>query len=329
MNLHELLTDAVADVEPRHALDEIRARTSGSRRRWPYAAAGAVLAVAASFAAFAVLGPDTAPTATDPGASTSASPSATASESAGPQMRAGAVYYIGETPDGLRLYREFAPVPVDNPLVGALTQVFMGDPQDPDYFTGWPPVDSTFLGAEVVDDVIRVEIGDPENLLEHDPPVEQYAMAIEQVIYTAQGRGAGAAARAVHPQRKPRQRAARPGDVGTARERRGAGDLGPCLADHAERGDARRQPRAVRGPGGRQLVRRQHRDWVEDLDGTVVVDQTPTIASGAYGAKLYPYEVTLDLTDVPPGDYLVVSSTDDPSGQNREHTDSRSITVVD
>ena len=65
--LRELLSDAVADVEPGYALDDIRARTTRSRRRWPYAAGGAVLAVAASFAAVAVLTPEPAPRATNPG----------------------------------------------------------------------------------------------------------------------------------------------------------------------------------------------------------------------------------------------------------------------
>ena len=38
LELRDLLSDAVADVEPRYALDEIRARTRTTRRRWPYAA---------------------------------------------------------------------------------------------------------------------------------------------------------------------------------------------------------------------------------------------------------------------------------------------------
>ena len=98
------MTDAVADVEPRYALDEIRARTTTPKRRWPYAAGGAVLAVAASFAAFAVLGPDNAPTATDPGSTTSPSPTDGHRTPAAPQIAPTsvvAVYYIGETPDGL------------------------------------------------------------------------------------------------------------------------------------------------------------------------------------------------------------------------------------
>ena len=38
---------------------------------------------------------------------------------------------------------------------------------------------------------------------------------------------------------------------------------------------------------------------------------------------------SLDLTEVPPGDYVVISQTDDPSGEGRFHTDTRRITVVD
>lgn len=328
MNLHDLLAEAVADVEPDHALDDIRARTTRSGRRWPYAPAGAVLAIAASVTAFAVLGPDNAPTASDPGASTPPTPTPTVSEPAGPQTKAGAVYYIGETPDGLRLYREFAPVPTADPLVGALTLLFDSEPQDPDYRNGWPPLDSTFVGAEVVGDVIRVEIDDPELLLEHDPDTEQNALAIEQVIYTAQAAvQERLSVQFVHDGNPISEVLGQPSSEPLAN--------GPILATLAHVSLTsptegmlvdNDEPLVVEGVGNSfegNIV-----TWVEDLSGAVVVEGQPTIA-GTYEDKLFPYTIALDLTGVPPGDYLVVSSTDDPSGQGREHTDSRRVTVVE
>ncbi|WP_310528676.1 Gmad2 immunoglobulin-like domain-containing protein, partial [Nocardioides sp.] len=86
------------------------------------------------------------------------------------------------------------------------------------------------------------------------------------------------------------------------------------------------EPLVVQGAGNSfegNIVTRIQR-W----EGTYIVDQLPAIA-GWGEDRLFPFEVTFDLTDVPPGDYLVVSSTDDPSGQGREHTDSRRITVVE
>jgi hypothetical protein len=68
--------------------------------------------------------------------------------------------------------------------------------------------------------------------------------------------------------------------------------------------------------------------WIQRWEGTDVVDEEPAIA-GTYEDRLFPFEVTFDLTDVPPGDYVVSSRTDDPTGEGRFHTDSRRITIVD
>ena len=55
-DIHELLDDAVGDVEPRHGLDEINARTDRSRRSWVWPTAGAVVAAAAVIAAVSLVG---------------------------------------------------------------------------------------------------------------------------------------------------------------------------------------------------------------------------------------------------------------------------------
>ena len=54
--IRELLEDAVADVEPRHGLDEITSRTSRSGRSWVWGTAGAVVATAAVIVAVSVVG---------------------------------------------------------------------------------------------------------------------------------------------------------------------------------------------------------------------------------------------------------------------------------
>lgn len=331
-DLSELLTDAVADVEPRHALDDIRARTTTTKRRWPYAAGAAVLAIAASFAAFAVLGPDTTPTATDPGSSTSPSPSPTASatESAtrAPSMVV-AAYYVGDTPDGPRLYREFRSVraaDLGDAAISALEQ----PPLDPDYRTYWPAgsIEAVSFDGIGADGLIQVRLTDASL---HDRPADMdratAEMAIDQVIYTLQA-SVGARAPVQFYLDNPIDQVL---GVPTS-EPLANGPVLATLAHVSLTSPAEGvivdndEPLVVEGVGnsfeGNVVT------WVEDLAGEVVVDKQPTIA-GWGEDRLFPFEVTLDLAGVAPGDYEVVSSTDDPSGQGRFHTDSRLITVAD
>ena len=67
---------------------------------------------------------------------------------------------------------------------------------------------------------------------------------------------------------------------------------------------------------------------VQPADGSDVVIEEPTIA-GTYEDRLFPFAERLNLFDLPPGDYVVAARTDDPTGEDRFHTDSRRITVVD
>lgn len=323
--LRDLLTDAVADVEPGHALDEIRARTTTTRRRWPYAAGGAVLAVAASFAAFAVLGPDNAPRATDPGSSTT--PSATATETPAPEVVP--VYFVGDTPDGPRLYREFQQSSrPESPGTFALQAALSGDAFDPDYSSLWP--EGTTVGPYLMGaDLITIDIlGAPRSRPEGMSPAEA-GLAIEQLVYTAQ---------AVYAQgRVPVQLNL---DGGRTDQILGVPVSeplanGPVLATLAHVSLTtptewmlvdNDEPLVVEGVGNSfegNIVTRLQR-----LDGSEVLDPQPTIA-GWLEDRLFPWQVTLDLTDVPPADYVVVSQTDDPSGEGRFHTDSRRITIVD
>jgi hypothetical protein len=62
-------------------------------------------------------------------------------------------------------------------------------------------------------------------------------------------------------------------------------------------------------------------------DGTTVLPPVPAIA-GWEEARLYPFEATFDLSGLPPGEYVVASRTDDPSGEGRYHEDTRRITIT-
>jgi len=328
--LRDLLTDAVADVEPGHALDGIRARTTTTKRRWPYAAGGAVLAVAASFAAFAVLGPDNAPSATDPASSTSPSPTTSPTGIPTAPDVAVAAYLVGDTPDGPRLYREFRKVQTGAPFAEAVAAL-EETPLDPDYRTYWPAGSIKSISFDGVgsDGILQVHLSDASL---HDRPATMNEataqMAIEQVIYTLQASAKARAPVQFFLDGNPIDQVlgvptSEPLANGPVLDTLALVSLTSpsegMLVDNDE-------PLVVEGVGNSfegNIVTRVQR-W----EGTYVVDQLPTIA-GWGEDKLFPFEVTFDLTSVPPGDYVVISSTDDPSGRGRFHTDSRRITVVD
>ena len=183
----DLLHEVADDVEPGDRLDAIRAATGveiGVRRPgrgwW---AAGGVGLVAASVVAALALTTGGAPTREQQPAGSL--PSTDADLGRGRASGRRLLPGRHRPSDCASTASSVASGPVI-PSRPRSPLVFAGTPSDPDYRTGWPPVPGTFVGAEVVDDVIRVEIGDPELLIEHDPPVVQNALAIEQVIFTAQ-----------------------------------------------------------------------------------------------------------------------------------------------
>jgi hypothetical protein len=171
-DLHDLLHDAVADVEPADRLAELRARTANparaAARPWFWAAGATVLATAAAVAVVAVVsdGSD-APghhhhdMAMDPPAST----------------QLVAAYFIGDGPDGPRLFREFDDVPAGDPLQRALDRILQ-PANDPDYTTAWEP--GILVGATATDSTIDVEVVGGKHLRIDD-------LAAQQVVYTLQG----------------------------------------------------------------------------------------------------------------------------------------------
>lgn len=203
--LRELLDDAVADVEPRPALDVITARTAQARpdrRPWLYGAGAAVAATAATVTAFAVLGPDavqqaepppaTGPVATEPAEDPTTEPLDEGPDTADPEPvpvdAAVPVYYVGETGQGPRLYREFHPGIGAAPLAQALSDAVGRAPDDPDYATPWP----AGTGAEVLaegPDEIRIDVTSPAGTSLHDRPAGMSAaladIAVQQLVYSA------------------------------------------------------------------------------------------------------------------------------------------------
>ena len=350
--LSELFHDAVSDVEPHEALDSIRNRTKvtpmSSRNRsgspWRYALLGAA-ATAAVIGAIAYAGgnldltgseDDTNPAgapathqASGGNHEASQTPSPAPSDEPAATTMTVAAYYIGTTPQGPRLYREFDQVDAASKLDAALA-VLTRSPSDPDYETPWP--DGAFAAVSYPDgaDTITVSLADGSL---HDRPSgmsEQYAEeAIQQVVYTLQ---------AAAQDRLPVQFVldGNPVDqvlgVPTSEPVSNASVLDTLshvsLSTPSEgqvvSGGTLRVDGVANSFEANVVVR------VQRYEGTEIVAQEPFTAEGWMDDKLFPFSGTIDLTGVPAGKYLVMAMTDDPSGGaegNGAFTDTRLITI--
>lgn len=343
--LATLLSDAVCDVEPADRLAEIRDRTKvvgiTSRRPWLFGVGGAVVATAAVLTAIALAsGPP--PDSTDGGPATSTSPTPSGSPSpttlstplpsgpaSGPTSGPGgpasgttayADYYVGDGPKGPVLFREFHAGDAATPLPQLSLEGLSSLPTDRDYRTPWRAGD--LLGSSLTNGVIRVTLGSASL---HDRPAgmsSAYAgAAVQQVVYTLQAAyGTRAAVQFVLGQNPIDQ------VLGVATSEPLANDFSALsqmnITSPADGAVVSRGKLVVSGVNngfeGTAVV------WLE-RDGTKYLMKA-TI--GGWGSeKLYPWSVQLDLSTLAPGEYTLVASDDDPSGQGRADTDNRVLEV--
>jgi len=341
-DLRRVLRDAVDDVEPRPGLDAIRDRTRepsrGPSRGWVLGAFGAAVATAAVVAGVAVLGNDPRPTA-DPSPAGTPSGQVSPAPTGDPDGDDGTaapdpgetvavpVYFAGDTPQGTALYREFQRVDSGVELVSAANRVVRGPVTDPDYRTLWPE-GSEFDEVTFDDEVIRVRLTDASL---HDRPAgmseEDAELAIEQVVYTLQG---------VVAARAPVQFLLDGNPVDTV--------LGvPTSEPVANRPQLEvlahvnitspEQGEEVSGMLVASGVASSFEGTVplKVMRGSEVVLEDFATAEGWMG-KLFPWQKSIDVASLPPGDYTLVASTDDPSGGAEgagPHTDSKDFTIAD
>lgn len=342
--LAALLSDAVSDVEPGEALDTLRDRVKvtsmSARRPWLYAVGGAIVATAATITAVAVLTggePATAPPVNQPSSvSPSAPDSAPDSEATDDptdepiedpvSQVTMAVYYVGDTPEGPRLYREFRYDESIAEVQNAVSAAISGTPLDADYRTLWPR-GSTLERATWDGDVARIDVSGVPGELPSDMTDEEARLAIQQVIYTAQA--------AIGEGRVPVQLTmggnpvasllGQPTSEPLANDSILATLARVSLTDPSEAQVVTGDTLAVSGVANSfeaNVVIRLQR-W----EGTQILFEEPLIAEGYMADKLFPFEAEFDISDVPPGDYVLIAMTDDPSGNGMSHTDTKRITV--
>ena len=196
------------------------------------------------------------------------------------------MYYVGETPRGDRLFREFDHVTGSDALAAALDQV-QRPAADPDYRTCWPL--GSLGSASVAGGAIEVEPGAID--------MDLSDLCQQQLVYTLQ---------ATVGERLPVRFA--DGIELTARPE--AEVLSPVsISDPAEGSEYD----GLFIARGRANVFEGTVAWeVQEPSGRTVLEGFAT-ALGT-GQRLYPWEARVDVSGLPAGSYTFIASGTDPSG---------------
>lgn len=230
-------------------------------------------------------------------------------------------YFVADTPQGPRLFREFRRVSGD-PLTAAAALITDGDPLDPDYRTLFPG--GTFTSVSVEDGVIVATRDDRDWQTPGDLGEAEGALAVQQLVYTLQG---------VVQKRLPVEvRVDGEADFLFGTDTAGGvtntdpletlGFVNVTTPDEgADVGDTFEASGVANSPEANVPWR------ILDSDGTAVLDGFAT--ADGWMDKLYPWSTDIDVSSLAPGDYVFEASTDDPSGGEGggPTTDTKDFTV--
>ncbi|HEX8780691.1 MAG TPA: Gmad2 immunoglobulin-like domain-containing protein [Nocardioides sp.] len=244
-----------------------------------------------------------------PSPSTSPSETATEMPTQEPEASGSTVpaYFVGDTPQGPRLFREFQRVGGD-PLLSAARLVAGGTPLDPDYRTLWPGVE--IESVQPTDGLLLVTLADdgftsrPDGMSELDART-----ALQQMVYTLQG---------VQQERVPVQfhRPAGPARLFGVDIKQPTGQANPMDVLSMVQLTTPEQGATVTGDilevSGVASSFEANVPWEVRRGNEVVLDGFTT-AKG-WMNKLYPFSASVDVSSLEPGDYTFVAMTDDPSG---------------
>lgn len=257
----------------------------------------------------------------DPAGTDTASPSATATDA--PDPKAIPVYYVGDTPQGDRLFREFTQSSGVDPLVAAAAAVTAGDPVDPDYRTLWPS--GRFASVEQTAAAIVVEVEDEGWLGRGDLDRARARLAVQQLVYTLQGVIGDRLPVTVQLDGKPASTLL---GVPVGAGLRTAPELDVlALVNITEPAEGSVVSGTITATGRASSFEATVPWTIEDRAGKVVLDGFAT-AEG-WTDKLYPWETEIDVSGLAPGRYTFIARTDDPSdGEGGGPTeDTKRITI--
>jgi hypothetical protein len=219
-----------------------------------------------------------------------------------------AVYYLGDTPLGTRLYREFRRESDQSALLAAVRTAVQREPDDPDYWTPWP---TEVTDARVVGDVIEIELSSVPTAADAADETEA-AMALEQVIRTAQAAiGERLPVQFRHDGNPVAEVFGQPTSEPLAEGEWMQVLSMVSISDPSEGTAVTDGTLTVRGVAS-SFENTVH--WsLLDADGNEVLAGFTT-GEGDYTMRLVPYGFEVDVSDLPTGSYLLEVSTDDPSG---------------
>jgi hypothetical protein len=256
-----------------------------------------------------------APASTDPGSdSPTAEPeptdeptdAPTGEPTAEPGTTTVPVYFVGDSPTGPRLYREFREVPDDNPLEEAAALLVAGDALDPDYGSLLPALD--IASIEATDDAIVVGLGSDSPTADKATSRAEARVAVQSLVYTLQGVAQTRAPVRVEAGGQPVRLLGQPTDTGV----RAADQLAVLsLVNVTAPEDGAEVSGSFTASGVASSFEATVVWEVRDGAGTAVLDGFAT-AEG-FMDRLYPWETEVDVSSLAPGAYTFAALTDDPS----------------
>lgn len=265
-------------------------------------------------------------TTTEPATDTSTEPGSPSPSDGGGAEQTVAVplYFVSDTPQGPKLFREFRNVPADNPLAEAVAMVVAGDALDPDYGTAFP--EGSFASVAETDTGVALEVSDDAwSAKVPGMTARQAKLAVQQVVYTVQG-----VAQAEVPVRVVDGDGAAVPLFGAASDdglKRAPQNAVLAFVNITEPAEGATVSGSFPASGVANSFEATVPWELRDGSGTKVLDGFST-AEG-WMDKLYPWQTTVDVSGLAPGTYTFVALTDDPSdGEGAGPTeDSKTITV--
>ncbi|HRI97226.1 MAG TPA: Gmad2 immunoglobulin-like domain-containing protein [Nocardioides sp.] len=254
--------------------------------------------------------------------SSPAAPSDTATTA--PETVAVPLYFVGDTPLGPRLFREFQQVEGDNPVDEALAILASGAAQDPDYSTLLPGGTPTLVAGETPGPDGAIGVNVPTEWAERpDGMSEKEAkLAVQQLVYTVQGALQSRApvefySDGVTPM------------FGIDRSWFKAAPQNSVLAfvNITEPAEGAQVSGTFTASGVANSFEATVPWEIQDQSGTKVLDGFAT--ADGWGDRLHPWQAPVDVSGLAAGTYTFVASTDDASdGEGGGPTkDTKTITV--